>query len=90
MGRRINLRHDRHDMQNNHLYVIPGGGYDHLDTKDLYDNWEPNKFYDYNLLEKIPAGSPSVRSTACPAFPACRFSVYCPASSDSFTRISTS
>lgn len=40
------------NMQNNHLYVIPGGGYDHLDTKDLYDNWEPNKFYDYNLLEK--------------------------------------
>ena len=33
------------NMQNNHLYVIPGGGYDHLDTRDLYDNWEPNKFY---------------------------------------------
>ena len=48
------------NMQNNHLYVIPGGGYDHLDTKDLYDNWEPNKFYDYNLLEKIPVYSPQM------------------------------
>ena len=48
------------NMQNNHLYVIPGGGYDHLDTRDLYDNWEPNKFYDYNLLEKIPVYSPQM------------------------------
>lgn len=46
------------NMQNNHLYLIPGGGYDHLDREDLYENWEPNKFYDYNLLEKIPEYSP--------------------------------
>lgn len=45
------------NMQNNHLYIIPGGGYDYLDTKDLYANWEPNKFYDYNQLEMIPAYS---------------------------------
>lgn len=46
------------NMQNNHLYVIPGGGYDYLDVEELYQNWEPNKFYDYNLLEMIPAYSP--------------------------------
>lgn len=48
------------NMQNNHLYVIPGGGYDYLDTEELYGNWEPNKFYDYNLLEVIPAYSPQM------------------------------
>lgn len=48
------------NMQNNHLYVIPGGGYDYLDVEDVYHNWEPNKFYDYNLLEKIPAYSPQM------------------------------
>ena len=48
------------NMQNNHLYVIPGGGYDYLDTEELYENWEPNKFYDYNLLEMIPVYSPQM------------------------------
>ncbi len=48
------------NMQNNHLYVIPGGGYDYLDVKELYQNWEPNKFYDYNMLEKIPVYSPQM------------------------------
>ncbi len=48
------------NMQNNHLYVIPGGGYDYLDVEELYRNWEPNQFYDYNLLEKIPAYSPQM------------------------------
>lgn len=45
------------NMQNNHLYIIPGGGYDYLDLGDLRENWEPNKFYDYNELEVIPAYS---------------------------------
>lgn len=48
------------NMQNNHLYIIPGGGYDYLDTEELYQNWEPNKFYDYNQLETIPAYSPQM------------------------------
>lgn len=48
------------NMQNNHLYVIPGGGYDYLDAAELYENWEPNKFYDYNLLELLPAYSPQM------------------------------
>lgn len=48
------------NMQNNHLYIIPGGGYDYLDLNDLRDNWEPNKFYDYNELEVIPAYSPNM------------------------------
>lgn len=46
------------NMQNNHLYIIPGGGYDYLDLNDLRENWEPNKFYDYNELEVIPSYSP--------------------------------
>ena len=46
------------NMQNNHLYVIPGGGYDRLDVRELYENWEPNKFYDHSILEIIPAYAP--------------------------------
>lgn len=52
------------NMQNNHLYIIPGGGYDYLDTEDLYANWEPNKFYDYNQLEIIPAYSKQMLGAA--------------------------
>ena len=52
------------NMQNNHLYIIPGGGYDYLDNEDLYANWEPNKFYDYNQLEVIPAYSPRMLGAA--------------------------
>ncbi len=48
------------NMQNNHLYIIPGGGYDYLDEEELYRNWEVNKFYDYNQLETIPAYSPQM------------------------------
>lgn len=46
------------NMQNNHLYVIPGGGYDRLDTEELYSEWAPNKFYDESTIEVIPAYSP--------------------------------
>lgn len=52
------------NMQNNHLYIIPGGGYDYLELEDLQDNWEPNKFYDYNELEVIPAYSPQMLGAA--------------------------
>ncbi|MDD6811532.1 MAG: family 20 glycosylhydrolase [Lachnospiraceae bacterium] len=52
------------NMQNNHLYIIPGGGYDYLDAKELYDNWQPNKFYDYNKVEVIPAYSPQMLGAA--------------------------
>lgn len=52
------------NMQNNHLYIIPGGGYDYLDKEELYQNWEPNKFYDYNQLETIPAYSPQMAGAA--------------------------
>ena len=46
------------NMQSNHLYIIPGGGYDYLDTQSLYSDWAANKFYDeYNYCE-IPAYSP--------------------------------
>ena len=48
------------NMQNNHLYIIPGGGYDYLDTAELFTNWEVNKFYDYNQLEHIPVYSPQM------------------------------
>lgn len=49
------------NMQNNHLYIIPGGGYDRLDGRDLYENWAPNRFYDYNRRETVPAYSPQMR-----------------------------
>lgn len=52
------------NMQNNHLYIIPGGGYDYLDCKELYENWAPNRFYDYNRSEIIPAYSPQMLGAA--------------------------
>jgi hexosaminidase len=52
------------NMQNNHLYIIPGGGYDYLDLDDLKDEWEPNRFYDYNELEVIPSYSPQMLGAA--------------------------
>ena len=42
------------NMQNNHLYVIPGGGYDYLDGEELYTQWEPYKFYDHDTMEILP------------------------------------
>ena len=48
------------NMQNNHLYIIPGGGYDRLDGRELYENWAPNRFYDYNRRETVPAYSPQM------------------------------
>lgn len=52
------------NMQNNHLYLIPGGGYDRLDGRELYENWAPNRFYDYNRRETIPAYSPQMLGAA--------------------------
>ena len=52
------------NMENIHLYVIPGGGYDYLDRKELYMNWEPDKFYDYNATEVIPSYSPQMLGAA--------------------------
>ena len=48
------------NTQNNHLYVIAGGGYDYLDKQELYNGWMPNKFYDYNTIEIIPSYSPKM------------------------------
>lgn len=52
------------NMQNNHLYIIPGGGYDRLSGRDLYENWAPNRFYDYNRRESVPAYSPQMLGAA--------------------------
>ncbi len=52
------------NMQNNHLYIIPGGGYDRLDCRELYENWAPNRFYDYNRIETIPSYSPQMLGAA--------------------------
>ncbi len=52
------------NMESGHLYVIPGGGYDYLNRKELYENWEPNKFYDYNSIELIPAYAPQMLGAA--------------------------
>lgn len=48
------------NMQNNHLYMIPGGGYDYLDVWELYSEWAPNKFYDNSIIEIIPSYSPQM------------------------------
>lgn len=52
------------NMQNNHLYIIPGGGYDYLDKEELAENWEPNRFYDHDTMETVPAYSPQMRGAA--------------------------
>lgn len=52
------------NMQNNHLYAIPGGGYDYLNNEELFAEWAPNKFYDYNTEETIPAYSPQMLGAA--------------------------
>ncbi len=52
------------NMQNNHLYIIPGGGYDRLNGRELYENWAPNRFYDYNRRETVPAYSPQMLGAA--------------------------
>ncbi len=52
------------NMQNNHLYVIPGGGYDYLDNGALYDSWTPNRFYDYESMEIIPRYAPQMLGAA--------------------------
>ncbi len=52
------------NMQNNHLYIIPGGGYDRLSGRDLYENWAPNRFYDYDRRETVPAYSPQMLGAA--------------------------
>ncbi|MDE7177522.1 MAG: family 20 glycosylhydrolase [Lachnospiraceae bacterium] len=52
------------NMQNNHLYIIPGGGYDYLNNEELYENWAPDRFYDYNRIETIPAYSPQMLGAA--------------------------
>ena len=52
------------NMQNNHLYVIAGGGYDYLDKQELYTGWMPNQFYDYNTIEIIPSYSPKMLGAA--------------------------
>lgn len=52
------------NMQNNHLYIIPGGGYDYLDTGELAENWEPNRFYDHDISETVPAYSPQMLGAA--------------------------
>lgn len=52
------------NMQNNHLYIIPGGGYDYLDTAELAKSWEPNLFYDYDTMETIPVYSAQMLGAA--------------------------
>lgn len=52
------------NMQNNHLYIIPGGGYDYLDKEELAANWEPNRFYDHDTMETVPTYSLQMRGAA--------------------------
>lgn len=45
------------NSQNNHLYIIPGGGYDWLDTEYLESEWEPNVFENEKNRWEIPVYS---------------------------------
>ena len=42
---------------NSNLYIIVGGGTDHLNIDDLKNNWEPNRFTDDTLTVTIPSWS---------------------------------
>ncbi|MFQ8707040.1 MAG: discoidin domain-containing protein, partial [Thomasclavelia sp.] len=48
------------NSQNGSLYIIPGGGWDYLDTEKIYNEWVPNIFVDSqndNKKYDIPAYS---------------------------------
>lgn len=52
------------NSQNNHLYIIPGSGYDQLDVEYLANNWQPNVFENENNRWEIPTYSKQM-SGAC-------------------------
>lgn len=45
------------NSQNNHLYIIPGSGYDWLDMEYLESEWEPNVFKNEKNTWEIPVYS---------------------------------
>ena len=48
------------NSQNGSLYIIPGGGWDYLDTEKIYNEWTPNIFVDSlnnNKIYNIPSYS---------------------------------
>lgn len=49
--------YDLINMQSNHLYLIPGGGYDRLDLDKMWKTWEPYKYFEDNYAEELPAYS---------------------------------
>lgn len=52
------------NMQSNHLYLIPGGGYDYLDLDKIWNAWEPNLYYDDHNTQELPACSKQVLGAA--------------------------
>ena len=52
------------NSQNNHLYIIPGSGYDYLDVDYLKNYWEPNVFENEKNRWEIPSYSKQM-SGAC-------------------------
>ncbi|MBQ9613621.1 MAG: family 20 glycosylhydrolase, partial [Lachnospiraceae bacterium] len=42
------------------LYIIPGGGYDYLNTEFLRDSWQPNIFATKEKTWKMPSYSPQI------------------------------
>lgn len=52
------------NMQSNHLYLIPGGGYDHLDLDKIWSEWEPYLYYDDHYTQELPACSNQVLGAA--------------------------
>lgn len=56
--------YDLINMQSNHLYLIPGGGYDYLDLDKIWSEWEPNLYYDEHYREELPVCSDQVLGAA--------------------------
>gem|GEM_PF-350156 len=47
------------------LYILPGGGYDHLDLQFLEKEWQPNTFTTQDRTWTLPAYSPRMLGACC-------------------------
>ena len=56
--------YDLINMQSNHLYLIPGGGYDRLDLDKMWKTWEPYKHFEDNYAEELPVYSKQILGAA--------------------------
>ena len=56
--------YDLINMQSNHLYLIPGGGYDRLDADKVWKTWEPYRYFEDNYAEELPVYSKQLLGAA--------------------------